>query len=185
MKHKVYCVIGRTASGKTSIVNAVANNLNLKVLQSYTTRSRRTNEVGDNCGHIFIQQSEVEQYRNDMVAYTERVGYCSFATLTQLMENDFYIINPSGFADLIETTKNVPNLKLVDIWIRCDNDTLMQRAKSRDDYDDWFANFKKEEQEFMKFYPGVNYSYIVNNSGKLSDAIEEVQRIIQIEKYKD
>ena len=37
----------------------------------------------------------------------------------------------------------------------------------------------------MKFYPGVNYSYIVNNSGKLSDAIEEVQRIVQLEKYKD
>ena len=61
----------------------------------------------------------------------------------------------------------------------------MKRAKRRDNYDDWFANFKNEEQEFMKFYPGVNYSYIVNNSGKLSDAIEEVQRIVQLEKYKD
>lgn len=101
------------------------------------------------------------------------------------MDNDFYVINPSGFAELLEKTKNIPNLRLIDIWIRCDSDTLMKRAKRRDNYDDWFANFKKEEQEFMKFYPGVNYSYIVNNSGKLSDAIEEVQRIVQLEKYKD
>lgn len=185
MTHKVYCVIGRTASGKTTIVDAVAKNLNMNILQSYTTRPRRSNEVGDNCGHNFISDSEVSKYRDDMVAYTERVGYCSFATKQQLMDNDFYVINPSGFAELLDKTKNIPNLKLIDIWIRCDNDTLMQRAKRRDNYNDWFANFKKEEQEFMKFYPGVNYSYIVNNSGKLSDAIEEVQKIIQLEKYKD
>ena len=185
MTHKVYCIIGRTASGKTTIVDAVANNLNMNILQSYTTRPRRSNEVGDNCGHTFISASEVDKYRPDMVAYTERVGYCSFATKQQLMDNDFYVINPSGFAELLNKTKNIPKLRLIDIWIRCDNDTLMKRAKRRDNYDDWFANFKKEEQEFMKFYPGVNYSYIVNNSGKLSDAIEEVQRIVQLEKYKD
>ena len=100
------------------------------------------------------------------------------------MDNDFYVINPSGFAELLDKTKNIPNLRLIDIWIRCDNNTLMKRAKMRDNYDDWFANFKKEEQESMKFYPGVNYSYIVNNSGKLSDALEAAPEIGEPERYK-
>lgn len=32
MTHKVYCIIGRTASGKTTIVDAVAKNLNMNIL---------------------------------------------------------------------------------------------------------------------------------------------------------
>ena len=39
--HTVFCIIGRTASGKSTIVNAVAKDLNLKILKSYTTRARR------------------------------------------------------------------------------------------------------------------------------------------------
>ena len=104
MKHKVFCIIGRTASGKSTIVNAVAKNLNLSVLKSYTTRARRKNEIGDNCDHTFISSDEVDKYKNDMVAYTERVGYCSFATLHQLMNSNLYIINPSGYSDLVDAT---------------------------------------------------------------------------------
>lgn len=80
--HTVFCIIGRTASGKSTIANAFADKLGLTILKSYTTRARRKNEVGDKCDHTFIKPEEVEQYRDDMVAYTERAGYCSFATLS-------------------------------------------------------------------------------------------------------
>ena len=72
--HKVFCIIGRTASGKSTIVNAVAKAMKLKVLKSYTTRARRKNEVGNNCDHTFISADDVSKYVDDMVAYTERAG---------------------------------------------------------------------------------------------------------------
>lgn len=53
--HKVFCIIGRTASGKSTIVSAVAKDMKLKVLKSYTTRTRRKNEVGKHCDlHLFL-----------------------------------------------------------------------------------------------------------------------------------
>ena len=38
-KNKLYCVIGRTSSGKSSLTRKVADELGLTVIQSYTTRS--------------------------------------------------------------------------------------------------------------------------------------------------
>lgn len=185
--HTVFCIIGRTASGKSTIVNAVAKDLNLKILKSYTTRTRRQNEIGDNCDHTFISANDVDKYRDDMVAYTERAGYCSFATKEQLMSSDIYIINPSGFSDLIESTKDIPDLRLVDIWIDCDSDQLITRSKSRSNSDNWKENYDKEEIEFMRSYPNINYdkSWHVDNNHYISEAINHMKQIISIMKHEE
>ena len=178
--HKVFCIIGRTASGKSTIVNAVAKAMKLKVLKSYTTRARRKNEVENNCDHTFISADDVSKYVDEMVAYTERAGYCSFATESQLMESDLYIINPSGYSDLINTTRDIPNLQLIDIWIDCDTDQLQLRSKKRSIADNWQANYIKEDEEFNKIYSNIDpkYSYHVDNNGDILDAIIQVENII-------
>lgn len=185
--HTVFCIIGRTASGKSTIVNAVAKDLNLKILKSYTTRVRRQNEIGDNCDHTFISANDVDKYRDDMVAYTERAGYCSFATKEQLMSSDIYIINPSGFSDLIKSTKNIPDLRLVDIWIDCDSDQLITRSKSRSNSDNWKENYDKEETEFMRSYSNIDYneSWHVDNNHYISEAINHMKQIIIIMKHEE
>lgn len=183
--HTVFCIIGRTASGKSTIVNAVAKDLNLKILKSYTTRTRRQSEIGDNCDHTFISANNVDKYRDDMVAYTERAGYCSFATKEQLMNSDIYIINPSGYSDLINTTRDIPNLQLIDIWIDCDTDQLQLRSKKRSTADNWQANYIKEKEEFNKIYSNIDpkHSYHVDNNGDISEAIGKVESIILYEQH--
>ena len=44
--HTLYCIIGRTGSGKSTITKQAANKLNARILKSYTTRARRKNEIG-------------------------------------------------------------------------------------------------------------------------------------------
>ena len=75
--HKVFCIIGRTASGKSTIVSAVAKDMKLKVLKSYTTRARRKNEVGKHCDHTFISADDVNKYMNDMF-----VSFCFLLELS-------------------------------------------------------------------------------------------------------
>lgn len=181
--HTVFCIIGRTASGKSTIANAFADKLGLTILKSYTTRARRKNEVGDKCDHTFIKPEEVEQYRNDMVAYTERAGYCSFATLDQLMHSDIYIINPSGYSDLIKTTANVEGLHLIDVWIDCDEDKLYERSKNRSKNDNWKENYEKEQLEFNTIYPNVDYSksYHVDNNNSIWEAVKSIVNIAFLE----
>lgn len=181
--HTVYCVLGRTGSGKSTVTKEAANKLNMKVLKSYTTRQRRENETDENCDHTFISPDEVEKYRNDMIAYTERVGYCSFATKQQLLDNDFYIINPTGYYELKLKTKDM-NVELVTIMVNVPYNDLRQRAKKRGDYDAWQANYIKESEEFSSFEKSNLIDYFVLNDRSLEESVAKMVRIINKDKAK-
>ena len=181
--HTVYCVLGRTGSGKSTVTKEAANKLNMKVLKSYTTRQRRENETDENCDHTFISPDEVEKYRNDMIAYTERVGYCSFATKQQLLDNDFYIINPTGYYELKLKTKDM-DVELVTIMINVPYNDLRQRAKKRGDYDAWQANYIKESEEFSNFEKSNLIDYFVLNDRSLEESVAKMIRIINKDKAK-
>lgn len=181
--HTVYCVLGRTGSGKSTVTKEAANNLNMKVLKSYTTRQRRENETDENCDHTFISPNEVEKYRNDMIAYTERVGYCSFATKQQLLDNDFYIINPSGYYELKLKTKGM-NINLVTIMVTVPFSNLRQRAKKRGGYDAWQANYIKESEEFSNFEKSHLVDYFILNDRSIEESVAKMVRIINKDKAK-
>ena len=181
--HTVYCVLGRTSSGKSTITQKAANNLNMKVLKSYTTRQRRENETDENCDHIFISYNEVEKYRNDMIAYTDRVGYCNFATKQQLLDNDFYIINPTGYYELKLKTKDV-DIELVTIMVNVPYNDLRQRARKRGDYDAWQANYIKESEEFSNFEKSNLIDYFVLNDRSIEESVAKMVRVINKDKAK-
>lgn len=181
--HTVYCVLGRTSSGKSTITQKAANNLNMKVLKSYTTRQRRENETDENCDHTFISPDEVEKYRNDMIAYTDRVGYCSFATKQQLLDNDFYIINPTGYYELKLKTKDM-DIELVTIMVNVPYNDLRQRARKRGDYDAWQANYIKESEEFSNFEKSNLIDYFVLNDRSLEESVAKMAHIINKDKAK-
>lgn len=181
--HTVYCVLGRTSSGKSTITQKAANNLNMKVLKSYTTRQRRENETDENCDHIFISSNEVEKYRNDMIAYTDRVGYCSFATKQQLLDNDFYIINPTGYYELKLKTKDM-DIELVTIMVNVPYNDLRQRAKKRGDYDAWQANYIKESEKFSSFEKSHLIDYFVLNDRSIEESVAKMVRVINKDRAK-
>lgn len=183
--HTVYCILGRTSSGKSEIVRQAAKKLNMKVLKSYTTRVRRENETEEDSDHIFIHSDEVEKYRPDMVAYTDRVGYCNFATKNQLLESDFYIINPFGFLQLKEILNKLDiDIQLVSIFITTPYRTLIERAKKRGDFESWKENYIKESDEFSQFEKSNLIDYRILNDGDISDSVEKMIRIINKHKTK-
>lgn len=181
--HTVYCVLGRTGSGKSTVTKEAANKLNMKVLKSYTTRQRRENETDENCDHTFISPDEVEKYRNDMIAYTDRVGYCSFATKQQLLDNDFYIINPTGYYELKLKAKDM-DVELVTIMVNVPYNDLRQRAKKRGDYDAWQANYIKESEEFSNFEKSHLVDYFILNDRSIEESVAKMVRIINKDKAK-
>ena len=182
--HTVYCILGRTSSGKSEIVRQAAKKLNMKVLKSYTTRVRRENETEEDSDHIFIHSDEVEKYRPDMVAYTDRVGYCSFATKEQLLNSDFYVINPTGYYELKLKTKDM-NIKFIPIYITVPYRTLIERAKKRGDFESWKENYIKESDEFSQFERSNLIDYRVLNDGSIDDSVNKLIRIINKDKGKE
>lgn len=155
----------------------------MKVLKSYTTRQRRENETDENCDHTFISPDEVEKYRNDMIAYTERVGYCSFATKQQLLDNDFYIINPFGYYELKLKTKGM-NINLVTIMVTVPFSDLRERTKKRGDFNAWQANYMQESEEFSTFEKSHLIDYFILNDRSLEESVAKLVRIINKDKAK-
>lgn len=92
MKEIIIILCGRSGCGKSTVSQYLQNTYNLKVIQSFTTRPKRTpNEQG----HIFISEEDFDCL-HDYVAYTKFNGYEYCATARQVEENNIYILDPNG-----------------------------------------------------------------------------------------
>ena len=89
----VFLIVGETSSGKDTFVQKICAEHGYSQLISYATRPRRDGE-GDT--HIFISDDEAKQFVDKMIAYTRIGEYQYFATIPQLYESDFYVIDPQG-----------------------------------------------------------------------------------------
>ena len=175
---------GITGTGKSFFKEAISKEINFKNLAIVTTRARRKNEIGNDADHTFINQSDVEKYRTDMVAYTGRIGYCSFATQQQLMESDFYIINPEGFYELQANTKDL-DIRLCTIYITTPFRTLLSRIENRGDFASWQQNYANEEEEFNEFEKSNNIDYRILNGESINESVEKFINIIEKDKTKN
>ena len=108
----IYLIVGKSGSGKTSIVEALEKEYGFKSVQSYTTRPKRSeNETG----HIFVTESEMPP-KEKMVAYTKFNGYHYWATSEQVDNADLYVIDPAGIEFFKKNYKGNKKVKIVEIY---------------------------------------------------------------------
>ena len=119
--NNIYLIVGKSGSGKTTIVKSLENHYNLKSIQSYTTRPKR---YEDETGHIFITDKEYDRLTH-VVASTEFDGYRYCATADQIENSDLYIIDPAGIDSIRAFYEGNKNLKV--IYISSDVTTRHER----------------------------------------------------------
>ena len=161
-EHTLLCIMGRTASGKDSLVNKLCERTNFSQIISYTTRERRLNE-GDT--HIFVTKEDYEIMRanGEVAAYTEIAGNLYWTTIDQLYTNDVYIIDPIGVAVLKKL--NLPNLRLVTVYINTPDTIREERAfnKRKDNKDIFRKRNLSERNQFRDMLKEANFDYAISN----------------------
>jgi guanylate kinase len=161
-EHVLLCVMGRTASGKDSLSNKLCERTGLKLITSYTTRPQRVNE-GDT--HIFTTKDTYNKALADgnMAAYTEIAGNVYWTTIDQLYENDVYIIDPVGVQNL--RNLNLPNLRLVTVFINTPDDVRKERAlnKRGDDRATFMKRDIDERDQFRAMLRNADFDYAISN----------------------
>lgn len=169
--HNLYLIVGRTASGKDSLTRAVAEKLNLKILSSYATRPKRPGETNE---HIFITPSEVNNYKDDFVAYTKIGDYEYFSTKQQLLESDFYIIDPNGVAFLKEKIKDIPDVELHIIYVAASYEVRKHRALSQrlDNKIVFEKRCASEDEQFINFECEQGWNKRIENNNFNKSLIE-------------
>lgn len=160
-EHILFCVMAESAAGKDRLVNMLCEREGFSQLISFTTRPRRENE-GDT--HIFVDNDtffEMKE-RGEIAAYTNINSNHYWSTIDQLYATDFYIIDPIGMKSL--KALNLPNLRLVTVYINVPEDIRMNRAKGRkDDMNVYRSRCLSERQQFRDMKKNMDVDYVVPN----------------------
>ena len=177
INHTLYVIVGASGGGKDTLVQEFIKAYpNYSQVLSYTTRRHRYD--GENT-HIFIEKDEVEQYEDEMVAYTNFCGNEYFATSKQLKANDFYVIDPKGINFLNEKLKEyeTSNMNIVTINITASMPRRYMRMRKRgDSLINTIKRLANDRVEFKNF----KYNHKITNNNFYT-AFEELTHIVAIE----
>lgn len=160
-EHIVILVVGKTGSGKSSLIKKLCERTNLTALQSYTTRPKRSESDND---HIFVSREEYFRAKDngEIAIDGEIAGNYYYSTIEQLYSADLYTINPEALDRLL--TMNLPNIRFVVAYISCPDKIREERAIKRgDDKHKFRIRSHSERQEFRKFVSDEKWDYAINN----------------------
>ena len=161
-EHILLCVLGRTASGKDTLVNKLCEKTNLKQVISYTTRERRINE-GDT--HIFATEEDYNQMQSEgrIAAFTQIGQYKYWTTVDQLYGADCYIIDYIGLKKLREL--NLPNIRLVSVFVNVPDNIREDRAlnQRKDNKIKFRSRDFAEREQFREMAKKLDFDYSISN----------------------
>ena len=177
--HTLMLIVGKTGSGKSSLINKLCEQMGFRQLISQTTRLRRNENDSD---HIFVSIEDYLQAKDkkEIIAETEIAGHIYYATKKQLYESDFYTVDPRGQEMLLSS--DLPNIKFVTVYISCPDKIREERAvqKRGDDRNIYRARNLSERSQFRQFIADENWDYSIKNV-EFPKAFAILKRIATIE----
>lgn len=180
MTKPLYLLIGRSASGKTTIANILEEKYDYKSISSYTTRPPRYD--GEE-GHIFVDDAVFDQL-GELAGFVEYNGYRYGTTMQQVDEADIYVIDPIGAEYLLDKYTDRPICiiyfdasiptrihRMVD---RGDSDNAIIRRLLQDEEYDWQSKLESTAWKQINLEKKIVEVFRVDANKLQSDVIEQV-----------
>ena len=164
--NNLYVLIGRSAVGKTTLLNYAVDTYHLHECVSYTTRDRRPLEI-NNKDYIFIEKSNfLELLINDeLIEYTQYND-----NLYGLSKNSFnvyldniVIVEPKGLEHLKENEYINDNFNIVIIKIEEADDVIRERLVRRGDSMCDINNRLRIDRELFN---DIEYDFVISSKFK-------------------
>jgi guanylate kinase len=147
----LYLLVGKSASGKTTIANFLEKMYGHKQVNSYTTRMPRY--YGE-IGHMFISNSEFDQL-GELAAFTTYNGHRYGVTYEQLAQCDIYVIDIPGVESLLKNLHGSRPICIIyfdaAVSTRIDrmidrhasDMEIVSRLRNDDTTEDWYRQLEK------------------------------------------
>lgn len=140
MSKPLILVLGKSAAGKSSLVERTCTELGLKAIPSYTTRKPRYDKEQ---GHTFVTAEEYSELK-DIIAENTFCGNKYCVTLEQIENPEYslYVIDCKGVESFRQSYKG--NRKIYTVQIACDEKIRAERLKHR------YAKISKDELDTLR-----------------------------------
>ena len=186
--NKLFLILGKSASGKTTILNDVLSKLEIPLLLSNTTRPKRDNEI-DGIDYNFVTMSDFDtDYKNeDILEYDvfridsirqSWVYYTKKSDLSLDTTSQIKIVSPTGLAQLMSNKELKDNI--VSIFIDCPDrlrkKRYLTRCTSPDNMNDRFA---RDEKAFQHLF--TDYIILNDENTSIHEASNQLINIIERE----
>ena len=189
---KIFCLMGKSSSGKDTIFSNLKNEegLKLKPVVSYTTRPMRTNEV-DGREYYFISKETLEVYEKAHKVIEQRVyqtvhGPWHYATIDDgqinlKVANYIMIVTLEAYKSLV---KYFGQECIVPIYIEVEDSIRLERAISREreqthpNYEEICRRFLADSIDFSREALEAANIWPIYQNIELNDCIETIKKDI-------
>ena len=173
------CLVGKSCTGKDTILKKMLSNFGYKPVVTYTTRPARPGEV-DGVDYHFIDKSQFRRMKlqgffAETTSYNVSTGETWYygTLLKDLNDDSIIILNPEG----LRTLKENKDLNIVSFLITAKEGTLRERLKKRgDNLEEAERRFEADKKDFENILELVDFSF----SNDLGISIVELCTLINI-----
>ena len=185
---KVFILIGKSGSGKSTIESKIEKMGYCKRLISSTTRDKRTNEI-DGVDYNFISEEEFNKCLDEELfaehsSYTTVNGQANYGIRMKDIDatkNSVCVLNPHGASQMV---RKLGKDKCVTIYIQRDDRERVISALIRDnsDFESVFKEaYRRYEADKLDFWHAEEESNYVVYNKDLSMTIHKIVKIIELE----
>lgn len=181
-------LLGKTTSGKDTILNELVKKYNYKKLITYTTRPMRKGEIQDKTYH-FISDEEFLKKKEEgfFLEYNEfntaegvwRYGSAKEDYLNAT-DDTVIILTPSGLSALkVYIARQKVDIDIIPIYIYANNNTIEKRLKKRGDKkEEADRRIKADNVDFDGVQNVVDRIFYNNNTNDLDEVVKKIHEYI-------
>lgn len=184
---KIVCLIGKSGSGKDTIIQKLHVDLNIPIATSFTSRPMRPGEIQDLTYH-FVSDSYFEENKEKFIeqriykTYGKdgNVEFWKYGLTEESFEegNNLVIVDVNGYKALREY---FGKQNVLPFFIHCSDTTRLNRVLLRGDGGnklEVMRRFAADEEDFKDFIESHNY-YKVCNEYSIDLAVEEIEGVLK------
>lgn len=174
-------ILGKTASGKDSVVNRLVTEYGFKKLITYTTRPMRNGEKNDIIYH-YISEEEFKQkiesgFFAEWKSYKTMAGVWYYGSAKEdcasADDKTVIILTPDGYKDILDGYKDIldSSYDLKTIYIYANNNTIRKRLKNRGDKKEEVERRIQHDNDDFRGVQDLVDKIVYNNEGKNIDDV--------------
>ena len=177
-------IMGKTSSGKDTIVNELISKHGFRKCVTYTTRPMRDGEKQDITYHFITEDDFKQKIREDFFteykSYDTELGIWYYGVALEDVENaddkTVIILTPDGYRDVIKKVKNKPK----SIYIYANNSTIKERLINRgDDPKEAQRRLEHDNIDFKGVETEVDKIVYNNKGSNINDVVNKILKYLE------